>query len=101
MEPVQSQSETASGAAGGNRAAGGNEAADETFNPWTVVHLVFDHLAEQGLHPTLGEGGDPGAPAAELLQCLGIRPAPEGNRHVADKVQDRLAELRSAVFPES
>ena len=95
MEPVQSQSETASGAAGGNRAA------DETFNPWTVVHLVFDHLAAEGLHPTLGEGGDPGAPAAELLQCLGIRPAPEGNRHVADKVQDRLAELRSAVFPES
>jgi len=101
VEPVQSQSETASGAAGGSRAAGGNEAADETFNPWTVVHLVFDHLAEQGLHPTLGEGGDPGAPAAELLRCLGIRPAPEGNRHVADKVQDRLAELRSAVFPES
>lgn len=101
MEPVQSQSETANRAADGNRAAHGNEAADETFNPWTVVHLVFDHLAEQGLHPTLGEGGDPGAPAAELLQCLGIRPAPEGNRHVADKVQDRLAELRSAVFPES
>ena len=102
MEPVQSQSETANGTPSGtadNRTADG--AADETFNPWTVVHLVFDHLAEQGLHPTLGEGGDPGAPAAELLRCLGIRPAPEGNRHVADKVQDRLAELRSAVFPES
>jgi hypothetical protein len=93
VEPVQSQSETASESASG--------AADETFNPWTVVHLVFDHLAAEGLHPTLGEGGDPGAPAAELLQCLGIRPAPEGNRHVADKVQNRLAELRSAVFPES
>jgi hypothetical protein len=89
VEPEQSQSETASGT------------ADETFNPWSVVNLVFDHLAGQGLHPTLGVGGDPGAPAAELLRCLGISPAPEGNRQVADKVQDRLAELRSAVFGES
>jgi hypothetical protein len=101
VEPVQSQSETANGTPSGIPNGTADGAADETFNPWTVVHLVFDHLAEQGLHPTLGEGGDPGAPAAELLQCLGIRPAPEGNRHVADKVQDRLAELRSAVFPES
>jgi hypothetical protein len=92
VEPVQSQSETVDDQDG--------QAIDETFNPWTVVHLVFDHLAAEGLHPTLGEGGDPGGPAAELLQCLGIRPAPEGNRHVADKVQDRLAELRSAVFPD-
>jgi hypothetical protein len=75
--------------------------SDETFNPWSVVNLVFEHLAGQGLHPTLGAGGDPGAPAAELLKCLGISPAAEGNRQVADKVQDRLAELRSAVFPES
>jgi hypothetical protein len=89
VEPEQSQSETADGT------------ADETFNPWTVVNLVFHHLADQGLHPTLGMGGDPGAPAAELLRCLGISPAPEGNRQVADKVQDRLAELRSAVFGES
>ena len=116
MEPVQSQSGTANGTAGNGTADNGtangtadngtaeataDRAADETFNPWTVVHLVFDHLAAEGLHPTLGEGGDPGAPAAELLQRLGILPAPEGNRYVADKVQDRLAELRSAVFPES
>jgi hypothetical protein len=85
VEPVQSQSEHAA----------------ETFNPWSIVNLVFDHLSAQGLHPTLGEGGDPGAPAAELLRCLGIGPAPEGNRHVAETVQDRLAELRSAVFPET
>jgi hypothetical protein len=96
VEPDQSQSETANGAAG--RAASGT--ADETFNPWSVVNLVFHHLAGQGLHPTLGEGGDPGEPAAELLRCLGITPAAEGNRQVADKVQDRLAELRGAVFPE-
>jgi len=70
----------------------------ETFNPWSIVNLVFDHLAREGLHPTLGEGGDPGAPAAELLRCMGITPAAEGNRHVATKVQDRLAELRDAVF---
>jgi hypothetical protein len=92
VEPEQSQSETANGA---------HQTADETFNPWSVVNLVFDHLAGQGLHPTLGVGGDPGAPAAELLRCLGISPAPEGNRQVTDKVQDRLAELRNAVFGES
>ena len=96
MEPDQSQSETANGTAGG----AANGTAGETFNPWSVVNLVFHHLAGQGLHPTLGEGGDPGEPAAELLRCLGITPAAEGNRHVADKVQDRLAELRGAVFPE-
>ncbi len=88
VEPEQSQSETANGT------------ADETFNPWSVVNLVFHHLAGQGLHPTLGEGGDPGEPAAELLRCLGVTPAAEGNRHVAETVQDQLAELRGAVFPE-
>jgi hypothetical protein len=89
VEPEQSQSETATGT------------ADETFNPWSIVNLVFHHLAGQGLHPTLGEGGDPGEPAAELLRCLGVTPAAEGNRHVAETVQDQLAELRGAVFPES
>ena len=38
--------------------------AAETFNPWSVVNLVFHHLADEGLHPTLGEAGDPGVPAA-------------------------------------
>jgi hypothetical protein len=74
------------------------ESTCETFNPWSIVNLVFDHLAREGLHPTLGEGGDPGAPAAALLTCMGITPAAEGNRQVASKVQDRLAELRDAVF---
>jgi hypothetical protein len=92
VEPDQSQYETANETANGT--------AEETFNPWSIVNLVFHHLAGQGLHPTLGDGGDPGEPAAELLRCLGITPAAEGNRHVADKVQDRLAELRNAVFPE-
>ncbi len=29
----------------------------ETYNPWSVVNLVFHHLADQGLHPILGERG--------------------------------------------
>ena len=32
----------------------------------------------QGLHPILGEAGDPGAPAADLLRALGIQPARRG-----------------------
>jgi hypothetical protein len=74
------------------------ESTCETFNPWSIVNLVFGHLAREGLHPALGEGGDPGAPAAALLTCMGITPAAEGNRQVASNVQDRLAELRDAVF---
>ena len=54
----------------------------ETYNPWSVVNLVFHHLADQGLHPVLGATGDPGPPAAALLVALGIEPAAEGNRQV-------------------
>jgi hypothetical protein len=75
------------------------EPASETFNPWTVVNLVFHHLAAQGLHPVLG-GADPGAPAAELLRALGIEPAAEGDRQVRENVKSRLAEIRAAVFEE-
>jgi len=70
----------------------------ETFNPWSVVNLVFGHLAEQGLHPVLGETGDPGPPAAELLRALGIEPAAEGNRQESQQIQDHLAQIRNAVF---
>lgn len=70
--------------------------ADETYNPWTIVHLVFHHLADAGLHPVLGETGDPGPPAAELLKALGIAPAHEGDVRVAASAKDRLAELRTA-----
>ncbi|HUK73810.1 MAG TPA: hypothetical protein VLW50_34550 [Streptosporangiaceae bacterium] len=73
----------------------------ETYNPWTIVNVVFHHLASQGLHPILGDGGDPGAPAAQLLRALGIEPAAEGNRHVSEHIQQHLAELRDAVFGES
>ena len=72
----------------------------ETFNPWSVVNLVFHHLAEQGLHPVLGSAGDPGPHAAALLEALGIRPAAEGNRRDTQHIHDTLAELRAAVFPD-
>ncbi len=70
----------------------------ESYNPWSVVNLVFAHLAEQGLHPVLGESGDPGEPARALLEALGIEPAAEGNREVMRGVRAHLAEIRAAVF---
>jgi hypothetical protein len=72
----------------------------ETFNPWSVVHLVFHHLVDQGLHPVLGSTGDPGVPARQLLVALGIEPSPEGNRQVARDVRDQLTSLRAAVLEE-
>jgi len=78
-------------------ARGPREGPEETYNPWSIVNLVFRHLADEGLHPVLGECGDPGAPAAALLRALGITPAAEGNRHVATRVNDELARLR-AIF---
>jgi hypothetical protein len=68
----------------------------ESYNPWSIVNLVFSHLSEQGLHPTLGESGDPGPPARELLLALGIEPAPEGNRQVMRDVHEHLAQIRDA-----
>jgi len=70
----------------------------ETYNPWSIVNLVFNHLAAQGLHPVLGESGDPGAPAADLLRAVGITPAAEGNRQLAEHVRSELEQLRNAVF---
>ena len=71
---------------------------EETYNPWSVVNLVFHHLADQGLHPVLGESGDPGPPAAALLRCLGIEPAAEGNQRNSQEIQDQLAQLRNIFF---
>jgi hypothetical protein len=73
----------------------------ETYNPWTLVHLVFHHLAGEGLHPVLGDGGDPSASARALLLALGIQPAVEGNRNVMRNVREHLAEIRVAVFEEN
>jgi hypothetical protein len=77
------------------------EPQPETYNPWSIVNLVFEHLADQGLHPVLGDQGDPGAPAAALLKALGIQPAAEGNLKIAQDVRDQLAKIRSAMFGES
>jgi hypothetical protein len=74
---------------------------EETYNPWSIVNLVFRHLADEGLHPVLGECGDPGKPAAELLKALGIAPAAEGNRQVTARVSDELARLRQAFEAEN
>jgi hypothetical protein len=72
----------------------------ESYNPWSVVNLVFTHLTDQGLHPILGESGDPGPPARALLLALGIEPAAEGNREVMRAVHAHLAEIRAVVFEE-
>jgi hypothetical protein len=78
--------------------SGETQLEPETYNPWTVVNLVFHHLAEKGLHPVLGSAGDPGAPAAALLIALGVQPAAEGNRQVMRDVRDHLATIRTAVL---
>jgi hypothetical protein len=76
--------------------ADSTSAQEETYNPWSIVNLVFQHLAAEGLHPVLGETGDPGRPATELLLALGIRPAFESRPHVLTGVSDELARLRAA-----
>jgi hypothetical protein len=72
----------------------------ETYNPWTVVNLVFDHLAAAGLHPVLGETGDPAQPAAALLRALGVEPGRDDEGPAAPAMQAHLAELRARMFPE-
>ena len=78
-----------------------DEFAIETFNPWSIVNLVFHHLAGEGLHPKFGSTGDPGAPAADLLRALGIEPALEGNRQDSLAVRNQLDQIRAAFFGES
>jgi hypothetical protein len=70
----------------------------ETFNPWTVVNLVFHHLADNGLHPVLGDAGDPAEPAAALLRALGIEPGRNDETVSSAAVQDQLAEIRERMF---
>ncbi|HEX3791663.1 MAG TPA: hypothetical protein VHW44_27630 [Pseudonocardiaceae bacterium] len=74
--------------------------SEETYNPWTIVNVVFHYLVEQGLHPTLGECGHPGEPAAALLRAMGIVPTAEGDARVPEKVKDQLAQLRATMLGE-
>jgi NaMN:DMB phosphoribosyltransferase len=67
------------------------------FNPWSVVNLVFHHLAAEGLHPVLGEAGDPSVPAAALLRALGIAPGQDSAGPGATLIQDELARVRAAM----
>ncbi|WP_199433437.1 hypothetical protein [Qaidamihabitans albus] len=76
------------------------EPAEETYSPWTLVNVVFGHLAERGLHPTLGDSGDPAEPAAALLRALGITPAMHGDSRIAHDVREELAELRTKLLDE-
>lgn len=73
---------------------------EQTYNPWTVVHVVFAHLAAQGLNPTLGPDGDPGEPAAALLRALGIAPSVEGDSRISEQNREELAELRARMMGE-
>jgi hypothetical protein len=70
----------------------------ETYSPWTVVNVVFTHLVDEGLHPTLGDAGHPGEPAAALLRALGITPNVEGDARTSARTRDKLAELRTALM---
>jgi len=76
------------------------ELENERYNPWTIVNLVFQHLADEGLHPILGDSGNPGVPAAALLVAMGIEPVAEGNRNAREQTRAQLDELRAAVFGE-
>jgi hypothetical protein len=80
-----------------------DEPTSETYNPWTIVNVVFHHLVEHGFHPTLGAGGHPGEPAADLLRALGVSPTVEGDQRIVDDVRERLAQLRTSMLekPES
>ena len=73
-------------------------AEPETFNPWTVVNIVFTHLAEAGLHPVLGEGGDPAVPATALLRAFGIEPGRNDETVASATVQDELSLIRERMF---
>ncbi len=73
----------------------------ETFNPWTVVNLVFTHLAEHGLHPVLGEAGDPAVPAADLLRAFGIQPGRNDETVASPNVQETLSQIRERMFGEA
>jgi hypothetical protein len=72
----------------------------ESYSPWSIVHLVFQHLAGEGLHPVLGETGDPSGPAAALLAALGIEASAAPSQRATSDMRAQLAELRAALLDE-
>jgi hypothetical protein len=72
---------------------------NESYNPWTIVNVVFHHLVEQGYHPVLGDSGHPGEPAAQLLRALGITPVVGGtDERVTEQNRVKLARMREQHF---
>jgi hypothetical protein len=72
---------------------------NESYNPWTIVNVVFHHLVEQGYHPVLGDSGHPGEPAAQLLRALGITPVAGGtDERVTEQNRVKLAQMREQHF---
>ena len=89
-------------AAGGSAGTGAppTVGTPENVNPWTVVNLVFHHLAANGLHPVLGGRGDPAVAATALLRELGIEPGRNDESVTSPRVQDQLAAMRAHFFGE-
>lgn len=77
---------------------GSGRPSEETYNPWTIVNVAFHHLVDNGFHPTLGDGGDPGEPAAALLRAFGITPTVEGDARRSQHIRDHLSDLREAML---
>jgi hypothetical protein len=75
--------------------------SEQTYSPWTIVNLTFEHLVDQGFQPVLGESGNPGAAAADLLRSLGITPTAEGDRRIRSDTHQHLAELRAKLLDDN
>lgn len=78
---------------------GDRDAERQAYSPWTVVDVIFEHLTDRGLRPTLGSAGDPAEPAAALLRTLGVTPTPEGDPRIMRRVHEELAEMRAQMEP--
>jgi hypothetical protein len=72
----------------------------ETYNPWTLVNVAFNHLVDEGLHPTFGSAGHPGDAAEALLRAFGITPTKEGDARMQQNIHDELAALRAKMLDE-
>ncbi len=72
----------------------------ETYNPWTLVNVAFNHLVDEGLHPILGETGHPGDAAEALLRAFGITPTLQGDARMQQNIHDELATLRARMLDE-